>query len=165
MASLQEIENHLQELTKTFRQIEELIESQYQAVVDHKLEKLNELADQQIELHGNLQNHEDALQTSLKNQFDADHPKLKNKQVRLSNLIEALDLSDTQIPKLRQDLLEQITQTQKRQNQLNELLLFASNHVTDTLKGIYDLGKKHDKRYTPRGTTSSNEGSFINRTG
>lgn len=163
MASTEYLEQYLNELTNLFQKIEENLSAQYSAVVENDLEQLNDLADQQIELHGSIQEKEQLLKEEMQRSFN--EQQIDDTPLKLSKLIENIDTENSDLESAREALIQQIANTQNQQFKLNDLLLFASDHVTNTLKSIYDLGRSYDKRYTPRGTTSSNDPSLINRTG
>lgn len=155
----------LTELIDTFDHIIALIQKQNEAVIAHELEAMNELAEEQISANAELLIKEEHFQHELELAFD---------EVGLNRDDVSLTLLLTQFPDdpekevfttLRDQLIEQVHTSQTAQIRLNELLLFAQEHVNDTLRAIYSLSNQQSVSYDSKGKMSQSKASFINKTG
>lgn len=155
--------NSLKALINAFDTIIEILSKQTEAVISHNLDEVNRLAEQQISSNGDLKEREDIYQAELAKAYEQmDH---STEQQSLSYLLQNLDEEHQELTELRDELVKKINEAQTTQNQLNELLLFAQEHVNDTLRAIYALGNQQSVHYNSTGKKSQSERSIINKTG
>jgi hypothetical protein len=158
------LKNSLRHLIDAFNEIRRLLDEQTNAVIEHQLDKVNELAEQQLEANSKVEEREKMFKSELQlsiNEVD------EVDTVSLSALLQEMPDNELQeeLMGLRNELVEQITGAQDKQQELNELLLFAQQNVNETLKSIYMLGSKQSVHYDRSGQTSQSDRSMINKTG
>jgi hypothetical protein len=158
------LKNSLRRLIDAFGEIRDLLEQQTQAVINHELEQVNTLAEQQLETNAKVEEQEKMFKNELQLSINEVN---KGDTVSLSALLMSMNEGElhSELKKLREQLVNQITSAQEKQQQLNELLTFAQQNVNETLKSIYMLGSKQSVHYDRAGQTSQSDRSMINKTG
>jgi len=139
----------LQQLISTFGEMEELIHQQLRAVVENNFEEIVAYAEKQMELTYLLNQREKHFQKVIGlicNDMDLDTP-----NPSLSILLDQVTQMREEFEPLRDKLLKAVADTQKAQGQLVNLLEFAQEHVSHTLREIYALSNQHEMHYTNNG--------------
>ncbi len=158
------IKDLLKNLTDHFETASELLSTQIQCVVKHRLEELQEAIEQQNAVNSTINALEDELRQALILSFNS--IKVKTKSYTLPNLMPYCDPSDHELTDLRDGLKAAIQKTQTKQVHLLQLLQFAQDHVADTMRAIFQLSDGHSTHYKSTGkkATSNVASKLINQT-
>ncbi|MGM0587733.1 MAG: flagellar export chaperone FlgN [Bacteroidota bacterium] len=161
----QTLKQALRDLIDAFTDIRALLEKQTEAVINHDLDKVNALAEQQLTVNSKLEEREKEFKQQLEQSF-ADQAE-NDPTISLTALLTLLDEEGlkTELRSLRKQLVTQVTEAQQQQKQLNDLLTFAQQNVNETLKSVYALGNQQSVHYDRAGQTSHSDRSMINQTG
>lgn len=154
----------LQQLIATFEEVEQVIQKQLRAVVENNFEGIVAFAENQLELTYLLNQREQSFQRLI-SQVCKDL-NLEVQTPSLSILLDQVDSLREEFGPLREQLLAGIARTQKSQQQLVNLLEFAQDHVSHTLREIYALSNQHNLHYTNNGHKAQSAGltRMINQT-
>lgn len=154
----------LQQLISTFGEMEQLIRQQLRAVVENNFEEIVAYAENQLELTHLLNQREQQFQRLLGHVFN--DLKLEAQTPSLSVLLDQVEQMREEFEPLRQELFKAIKHTQKAQGQLVNLLEFAQQHVSHTLREIYTMSNQHEMHYTNNGHKAQGAGlaRLINQT-
>lgn len=154
----------LQQLISTFENMEHLIQQQLRAIVENNFDEIVAYAEEQLELTYLLNQREQQFQRLIGQTFN--DLKLETQSPSLSLLLDKVSEMRDEFEPLREKLLVAITNTQKAQKQLVDLLEFAQSHVSHTLKEIYALSNQHNMHYTNNGHKAQSAGlsRMINQT-
>ncbi len=154
----------LQQLISTFEEMEQLIHQQLRAVVENDFDEIVAFAEKQLELTYLLNQREQSFQRLISQVFH--DLKLQSPSPSLSVILDQVDQMREEFGPLRERLLSVISSTQKAQQQLVNLLEFAQDHVSHTLREIYALSNQHNMHYTNNGHKSQSAGlaRMINQT-
>ena len=137
---------------------------QNKAVMNHNLEKINKLAEDQIELNSKMRETEEEFHSELKKAFK-ETGILSDNNISLTVLItQAGDEEGSDFFQLRDELVSKVHTAKEEQKRVNELLLFAQENVNDTLRAVYAMGKQQSLHYNKSGEKSQSQTSIINRT-
>lgn len=160
-----ELKTTLKELIASFNDIIDIIKKQNEAVVSNNLSRINELAEEQININSELQGKETAFHRELKNSFSTLN--FQTDKVSLTLLLTQIDEDEVkdEFTILRDDLVKHVQEAQTAQIRLNELLLFAQEHLNDTLHAIYSFSNQQSVHYDSKGKKAQSQSSMINRTG
>lgn len=143
------IKDLLRSLNEQFELAASLLSTQIQAVVRHKAEVLTEAIEQQNSVNTTISALEEELRQTLIRTFNA--LKVKTNEYSLSSLMPYCDPKDHEIIELRNSLRENIKLTQTKQVHLLQLLQFAQEHVTETIKAVFQLSENHSTHYKSTG--------------
>ena len=154
----------LQQLISTFDEMEGLIRKQLRAVVENDFDEIVAFAEKQLELTYLLNQREQSFQRLISQVFH--DLRLDGPAPSLSAILDQVDHMREEFGPLREKLLSAISNTQKAQQQLVNLLEFAQDHVSHTLREIYALSNQHNMHYTNNGHKTQNAGlaRMINQT-
>ena len=158
-----QIKKTVKNLISLFDETITITRKQNKAVINHNLEEINNLAEDQIELNGKMRETEKEFHSELKKAFN--ETGISSDNISLTGLItqvgeEHLD----NFFQLRDKLVSKVQIAKKEQKQVNELLLFAQENVNDTLRAVYAMGKQQSLHYNKSGEKSQSQTSIINRT-
>jgi hypothetical protein len=167
LSNEQPLKQALHDLIEAFTDIRALLEKQTQAVINHDLDAVNSLAEQQLSVNSKLEEREQEFKAELKKSLSDQQNGNKEQTVSLTNLLSHIDEHGLkkELQSLRKQLVTQVTEAQQQQKQLNDLLTFAQQNVNETLKSIYTLGNQQSMHYDRAGQTAHSDRSMINQTG
>lgn len=153
----------IRQLISGYKKTEELIDRQITSVVKSNVDELTDFADQQTRINQELED----LEMTFRNEMDTLFAQLapNEQQRKLSFLIPHLPTKQKEVDALRQTLISSITNAKNKQAQLLNLLEFAQQHTTETLRAIHAMSNNTSKRYTVNGKAATEHRSFaINQT-
>lgn len=158
------IKDILRSLSEQFGTAAGLISKQIQAVVRHQVDDLSNLIEQQNTVNTTISGLEEELRQTLILTFNG--LKIRTKEYSITTLMPYCDPSDTEIIDLRNELKENIKQTQTKQVHLLQLLQFAQEHVTETIKAVFQFSESHSTHYQSSGkkATPRMSSRLINQT-
>ncbi len=154
----------LQQLISTFGEMEQLIRQQLRAIVENNFEEIVTYAENQLELTQLLNQREQQFHRLISHVFN--DLELDAQTPSLSALLDQVTQLREEFEPLRQELVKAIERTQKAQSQLVNLLEFAQQHVSNTLREIYAMSNQHEMHYTNNGHKAQGAGlsRLINQT-
>ena len=132
---------------------------QIHALVKNDLDSLNTITQHQVERYEVLNGLEIAFKDELNNLYDQVDTHEQERTV--SKLMKSLKNPNEDLNRLRDNLKEQVDLTQKYKNQLMELLEFAKEHNSGTLKEVYHAVNDSSAHYTQEGRKNSNLRSVV----
>jgi len=164
LSILEELKNAINALIELFDETISVINQQNSAVIAQDLDKINAFAEQQMELNQIIQEKENHFQEKLSEAYE--QLNLEDSQKSLTLLLNHIKDPETKkhFQNLRDKLVSGIKEAQKAQLHLNELLLFAQEHVNDTLRAIYSFGNQSSLHYNKSGKKNQTKTSLINKT-
>ncbi len=153
------LESAIVELTDAYTQMREILSVQIKAVVRNNIDGINDGTEQQIEQNALIQSLETRFRLELLDAFEAVAP--DNASKKLSELILFFPEAKDKLIELREGLIFTITRTQHKQEQLVNLLEFARQHTTETLRAIHAMGNEKNTSYNIAGKTAQHQNQSI----
>jgi len=163
IANKAQLKKSVNALIEVFDETIEITRRQNRAVIDHNLEQINQLAEEQIDLNAKMKEREEEFHSELKKAFKESG--LPSDNISLTALVTQMDEEPSRdFYHLRDQLVSKVQTAREEQKRVNELLLFAQENVNDTLRAVYSMGKQQSMHYNKSGEKSQSQTSIINRT-